>query len=61
MGARPTAHAPGEAAEAFWTKPLADLLAALGAGPQGLTGDEAAARLKHHGRNFSRRDGGGRS
>ena len=51
MGARPTAHAPGEAPEAFWTKPLADLLAALGAGPQGLTGDEAAARLKHHGRN----------
>jgi P-type Mg2+ transporter len=43
--------APDHAAESFWTKPLADLQAALGSGQEGLPGGEASLRLERHGRN----------
>jgi magnesium-transporting ATPase (P-type) len=48
---KPNADTSSEAAENFWTKPLADLQADLGSGLEGLAGDEAAVRLEHHGRN----------
>ncbi|MBZ0094573.1 MAG: magnesium-translocating P-type ATPase [Sulfuricella sp.] len=40
-----------ETHQAFWRLPLPELLAQLYAGPEGLSADEAAARLRDHGPN----------
>ncbi|MDP3482212.1 MAG: cation-transporting P-type ATPase [Sulfuricella sp.] len=40
-----------ETQQAFWRLPLPELQAQLHAGPEGLTADEAAVRLRDHGPN----------
>ena len=42
---------PGRATVAFWTRPLADVLAEVGGAPGGLTSSDAAERLRRSGPN----------
>ena len=42
--------------ERYWQLPAAELSARLGSGPQGLAGEEAAARLERDGANLLREE-----